>query len=121
MIEIKFKAWDKIDKKMRIVTRITFGLEATGHTPIIVHLDDGKDPVTRSIEDVDLLQFMGRRGYVQQQPEIKKYVKDKALRIYELGYRKHFRIEEIEDIITQVIRDVRGEKESQKEIYKPVK
>lgn len=59
MREIKFRAWDKIDKKMRIVTRITFGLEPTGHPPIIVHLDDGKDPVTRSIDDVILLQFTG--------------------------------------------------------------
>ena len=59
MREIKFRAWDKIDKKMRIVTRITFGLEPTGHPAIIVHLDDGKDPVTRSINDVVLLQYTG--------------------------------------------------------------
>ena len=59
MRETKFKAWDKIDKKMRIVTRITFGLEPAGHPAIIVHLDDGKDPVTRSINDVDLLQYTG--------------------------------------------------------------
>jgi len=59
MREIKFRAWDKKDKKMRIVTRITFGLEPTGHPPIIVHLDDGKDPVTRSINDVILVEYTG--------------------------------------------------------------
>jgi len=59
MIETKFRAWDKIDKKMRIVTRITFGLEPTGHPPIMVHLDDGKEPVTRAINDIDLLQYTG--------------------------------------------------------------
>ena len=57
----KYRAWDKVDKKIRIVTRITFGLEATGHPPIIVHMDDGKDPVTRPIEDVILLQYSGLR------------------------------------------------------------
>jgi len=61
MNEIKFMAWDKISKKMRVVTRMTFGLEPTGHPPIIVHLDDGKDPVTRSIDDVALLQYTGRK------------------------------------------------------------
>ncbi|GAG79107.1 unnamed protein product [marine sediment metagenome] len=59
MRQIKFRAWDKKDKKMRIVTRITFGLEPTGHPPIIVHLDDGKEPVTRSVNDVILLQYTG--------------------------------------------------------------
>lgn len=48
---------------------------------------------------------------IQQGPwigDIKKYAHEKALSIYELGYRKHFRIEDIDNIIIQVIDEVKG-------------
>jgi len=63
MRKIKFHAWDKKNKKMRIVTRITFGLPATGHPAILCHCDDGtENPVTLNCEnggEAILLQYTG--------------------------------------------------------------
>jgi len=55
---IKFKAWDKKDKKIRIVTRITFGLESTGHPVILVHSDDkgGIEIVGDIFENPELME-----------------------------------------------------------------
>lgn len=52
--EIKFRAWDKIDKVIRVVTCVNFFDET-------VNLDEkpNGDCITRKIEDVELLQFTG--------------------------------------------------------------
>jgi hypothetical protein len=51
------------------------------------------------------------RQLIQQKPEIdKEYVDGRAVEIYNLSYYKSFKPEEIGEIITQIISDVKGGK-----------
>jgi len=57
MKEIKFRAWDKIDKKMRIVNSLFFNEDGT----IDIFCKDLKDPLylDKDLNELELIQFTG--------------------------------------------------------------
>jgi len=61
MREIKFRAWDKIAKRWRYVSGLSWYKPITslkGRSGVIVEMDDGCDQFI-PIEDVELVQFTG--------------------------------------------------------------